>query len=91
MGREVRLFKSEERKSRQEVSHFFHQLADKIGEGQVLFRQGQQELSLDLPTNLVLEIQVEDEEKKSKGIQHSLEIELKWYDNDDSGGTLELE
>jgi hypothetical protein len=30
MGRETRLFKSEERRSRSEVSQFLHQVADKI-------------------------------------------------------------
>jgi hypothetical protein len=39
---------------------------------------------LDLPQNLILEIQVEDEDKKRKGIQHSLEVEIKWFDDDGS-------
>jgi amphi-Trp domain-containing protein len=66
------------------------QLAAKIGEGQVVLRQGQQEITLDLPQNLILEIQVEDEDKKSKGIQHSLEVEIKWYDDDVASGPLQL-
>jgi amphi-Trp domain-containing protein len=90
MGREVRLFKSEERKNRSEVSSFLHQLADKINEGQVVLRQGGEEIILDLPQGLILEIQVEDEDKKRKGIQHSLEVEIKWFDGDDKGGPLEL-
>ena len=90
MGREKRLFKSEEKKNRSDVSAFLHQLADKIGEGQVILRQGQEELSLELPHNLILEIQVEDEDKKRKGIQHSLEVEIKWFDSDSAGGPLEL-
>ena len=90
MGRETRLFKSEEKHSRADVSAFLHQLADKVGQGQVILRQGNEEISLDLPTNLILEIQVEDEDKKRKGIQHSLEVEIKWFDGDDAGGPLEL-
>ena len=90
MGKEKKLFKSEEKRSRSEVSAFVQQLADKIGEGRVILRQGQEELSLDLPHNLILEIQVEDEDKKRKGIQHSLEIEIKWFDSDAAGGPLEL-
>ena len=90
MGKEVRLFKSEERKNRSEVSAFLHQLADKINEGQVVLRQGKEELNLTMPHSLILEIQVEDEDKKRKGIQHSLEVEIKWFDGDDSGGPLEL-
>ncbi len=90
MGKETRLFKSEERKSRSEVVDFLHQLADKIGTGQVILRQGMDSLTLDLPPSLILEIQVEDEDKKSKGIQHSLEVEIKWFDDDTAGGELSL-
>lgn len=90
MGKEVRLFKSEERKNRADVSAFLRQLADKINEGQVILRQGSEELTLNLPHNLILEIQVEDEDKKRKGIQHSLEVEIKWFDDDSGGGPLEL-
>ena len=90
MGKETRLFKSEERMTRSNVAAFLQQLAGKIGEGQVVLRQGQQEITLDLPHNLVLEIQVEDEDKKKKGIQHSLEVEIKWFDDDEASGPLQL-
>ena len=89
MGRETRLFKSQERKSRAEVSNFLHQLADKISNGSVVLSQGAEDLTLQLPESLILEVQVEDEEKGTKGIQHSLEVELKWFDNEQSG-SLEL-
>ena len=90
MGRETRLFKSQERKNRADVSNFLHQLADKITNGKIVLSQGAEELTLKLPQNLILEVQVEDEEKGSKGIQHSLEVEIKWFDNDEQGGALEL-
>ena len=89
MGKEVKLFKSEEWKIRSEASTFLHQLADKLDEGKIVLRQGKEEIILQIPHRLVLEIQVEDENKKSKGIQHSLEIELKWFDGE-QGGPLEL-
>ena len=89
MGKETRLFKSEERKGRPDLSAFLHQLADKISEGQVVLRQGQEEIVLQLPRSLILEIQVEDEAKGKRGIQHSLEVEIKWFD-DEQGGPLEL-
>ena len=90
MGKETRLFKSQERKNRNEVSEFLTQLAGKISSGQVVLRQGQEQITLQIPHNLVLEIQVEDEDKKRKGIQHSLELEIKWFDDDSEGGPLEL-
>ena len=91
MGLETRLFKSEERKKRTEVTDFLRQLAEKIEAGKVVLQMGTQELALELPENLILEVQVEDEEKKTKGTQHSLEVEIKWYDSDSEGdGTLRL-
>jgi len=91
MGREVRLFKSEERKDRSEVSRFLHHLADKVAEGDVVLSHGREELSLSLPSNVILEVQAEDEEKGARGTQHSLEVEIKWFDEGDEGeGTLEL-
>lgn len=90
MGRETRLFKSEERRSSWEVAAFLRELADKVESGQVTLRQGSEEIALSLPANLILEIQVEDEEKGRKGTQHSLEVELKWFDDDDQHGPLEL-
>ena len=90
MGKETRLFRSEERKSRAEVAAFLHQIAEKIESGQVILRKGEEELFLELPSNLILEVQVEDEDKKSKGIQHSLELEIKWYDHNSASGALEL-
>lgn len=89
MGKETKLFKSEERQSRADLSAFMHELADKILEGQVVLRQGQEEITLQFPQSLILEVQVEDEDKGRKGIQHSLEVEIKWFD-DEQGGPLEL-
>ena len=89
MARETRLFKTQERKDRAAVSHFLHQLADKISSGKVVLSQGAEDLTLQLPENLILEVQVEDEEKGTKGIQHSLEVEIKWSDSEQSG-SLEL-
>jgi amphi-Trp domain-containing protein len=89
MEKEKRLFKSEERKSRSDLSDFLRQLADKISEGRVVLSQGQEEVTLQLPQRMILEVQVEDEDKGAKGIQHSLEVEIKWFD-DDQEGPLEL-
>lgn len=89
MGNETRLFKSEERMSRGDASSFLHQLADKLAEGRVVLRQGQEETELHVPDRLILEVQVEDEDKKTKGVQHSLEVEIKWFDTE-QGGPVEL-
>lgn len=90
MGKEIRLFKSEEKMDRSEVSAFLAQLSQKVAEGKVILRQGNEEMTLVMPGNLILEIQVEDEDKGGKGIQHSLEVEIKWFDDDQAGGPVEL-
>ena len=59
MGKETRLFKTEERKTRTDVSNFLHQLADKISNGTVVLSQGAEEITLQLPQNVILEIQAE--------------------------------
>ncbi|WP_019673177.1 amphi-Trp domain-containing protein [Psychrobacter lutiphocae] len=81
MGRETTLFKSKERRSKQEVVAFLRQLADKIEAGSLVLSKGKEELEVGFPENFTLEVEVEDEVKR-KGVQHSLEVELKWYDGD---------
>ena len=89
MGKETRLFKSEERMARAAAAAFLRELADKVEGGEVVLRQGGEELTLTLPESLVLEVQAEDEDKGTRGIQHSLEVELAWFDGE-QGGPLEL-
>ena len=90
MGKEVKIFKSEERMSRSDVSAFLAELSKKLGAGTVILQQGKDELTLTIPQTLILEIQVEDEKKGKRGIQHSLEVEIKWFDNDKGAGKLTL-
>lgn len=89
MGKETVLLKTEEKMSRADLADFLEALVTKIRAGEVILRQGDEELTLTLPSRLVLEVKVEDEEKGRKGIKHSLELELEWYDDDDSA-SLEL-
>mgnify|MGYP001819868058 CR=1 FL=1 len=90
MGKETRLFQSKERKNRTEVGEFLRQVSEKLLSGQVVLRQGNEEINLAIPDYVVLEGQVEDEDKKKKRIEHSLEIEIKWFDNDEKSGPLEI-
>ena len=56
MGKEIVLFKSEERKDLASVVAFLHQLADKLAENQVILRQGSTEIVVNIPDNVVLEL-----------------------------------
>ena len=90
MGREITLFSSKESKTLSGVADFLRNLADRIDTSEVIFRQGQDEIALKLPDQVILELKVEDEHKRRKGVQHGLEIELKWFDGDSPVGPVEL-
>ena len=68
MAKKTILFKSKERKHRSDVSDFLHQFGEKIETGQVLIRRGEEELVLDIPDNLILEVEIDNQEKKAKGL-----------------------
>lgn len=89
MGREVILFESEEPKEIQSVADFLRQLADKLDEQKVVLRDGQNEVSLEIPSSVVLEIKAEEEEKKQK-TQRSLEIEIEWIVGQEGTGGVSL-
>jgi amphi-Trp domain-containing protein len=89
MGKEIVLFKSEERKDLASVVAFLHQLADKLAENQVILRQGSEEIVINVPDNVVLELKVEEEDKKGK-MKRTLEVEIEWIDGDESGGVVSL-
>ena len=89
MGKEIVLFSTEEKSDRASVAAFLRQLADKVAEGKVVLISGSEELTMELPNNLVLEIKAEEEAKKNK-TKHSLEVEIEWYSGDDGGGGVTL-
>jgi amphi-Trp domain-containing protein len=82
MGRETILFSSEEKTDAQRVAAFLRQLADKILEGQVTLIQGEQQITAQIPPNLVLEIKLEEEPKRER-IKRSLEVEIEWIEGDE--------
>ena len=86
MGRETVLFKSEERKSRDDVVQVLRLLADKIESGKLNLSNAGGSVELELPANLTLEIKVEEETKHRT--KRSLEIELEWTEGEDSGPTM---
>ncbi len=86
MGNEVILFKSEEKKSSSEIAAILRQVADRVEKGSMTLGQNENSITLDFPRNMILEIKVEEEEKKN--IKRSLEIELEWILNSEEQGGL---
>lgn len=89
MGKEVVLFQSEEKQSRQNVAAFLRQLADKVEPGQVVLQKGAESLTLNLPATVTLEVKAEEEDKKGR-TQRSLEVEIEWYEGEEEEGALTL-
>ncbi|MEE4240889.1 MAG: amphi-Trp domain-containing protein [Desulfopila sp.] len=77
MGKEVTLFKSEEKRSLGDVAQFLRKLADRLDQGKVVFNQGDKKVKLKLPQVVELEIEVEKETGK-RGTEMEMEIEIKW-------------
>ena len=89
MGKETVLFSSEEKTDTQRVAAFLHQLADKILEGELRLKQGDEEIVTEIPKRLVLEVKLEDEAKKQR-VKRGLEIELEWYVGESDPGGVSL-
>ena len=88
MGREIILFKSEERKTSGEVAAALREIADKVEQRQMTLKQDANEITLDFPENLVLELKVEEEEGRK--VKRSLEIELEWVPGEESSGRTSI-
>ena len=76
MGRETVLFKSEEKKASGDIANTLRQIADKIDNGTMILKQGVEEITLEFPENMVLELKIEEEQGKT--LKKSFEIELEW-------------
>ncbi len=81
------IFKSEEPKSRSEVAAFLRELADRVASGTVTFLQGEKEIRLALPENLILEIKAETKTKPGK-TKYALEVEIEWREGETEGVAL---
>jgi amphi-Trp domain-containing protein len=76
MGRETVLFKSEEKKAASDIANTLRQIADKIDDGTLILKQGAEEITLEFPKSMVLELKIEEEQ--GKRLKKSFEIELEW-------------
>ena len=95
MGRETRLFKTEERMGREAAARMLREIADRIESGRIVLRTAGNELVMEPPQQVVFEVQAEREEGSSGPSELKLEIEVSWAEgtSDDAlptKGTLEL-
>ncbi|MGD9092289.1 MAG: amphi-Trp domain-containing protein [Anaerolineales bacterium] len=90
MAKETVLFQSEERMDLKKVSTFLYQLADRLEHNQVILQQGTEEITLNIPNNVILEVKVEEEDKRGIA-KYSLEVEIEWRKGDESRGVIILD
>lgn len=81
------LFKSEEPKDRASVVAFLRDLVNRLEQGKITFKRGEEELFIEIPEQVVLEIKVEEKTKPGK-IKRSLEIEIEWNEGEKAELTL---
>lgn len=81
------LFKSEEPKNLKETADILRQIADKIETGNVLLKKGNQEVNIQIPPKVVVEIEADEKFKKGQ-IKKSLEIEIEWTEGE--GGDMTI-
>ena len=81
MGREIVLFKSEEKKTAGEIADTLRLIADKINSGTMTLKQDNNETVLDLPGTMKFELKVEEEHGRK--LKKSFEIELEWTPGED--------
>lgn len=88
---EKTLFKTEERADRARVVSFLRDLADKIEQDDLVLKTNGQEVPVDLPETVTLEVELE-EELEGDTTEHSLEVELEWVPGQDPGpgGSISL-
>jgi amphi-Trp domain-containing protein len=84
MARETVLFKSEEKKTSSDIANTLRQIADKIDDGAMILKQGSEEITLEFPKNMVLELKIEEEQ--GKRLKKSFEIELEWIIGEEQAG-----
>lgn len=83
-GKKQVLFRSEEKKDRQSIAEFLHQFADKLAEGEVVLLRGSDETRIAIPEIVEFEIKATKKTKKHGRVKRDLEIELDWYEGEQS-------
>ncbi len=90
MAKKVQLFRHKTHKSKDEVSEFLQELGQKVAEGQVILKQTPEDLVLEMPDHMSLNVKVNKKKKPVKGTRHKMTIKLTWYESDHQEDPLAL-
>jgi hypothetical protein len=89
------LFKSESDQSRAEIATYLRKVADNLDSGAgISLKAGSESVTMNPPARPTFEVKAEREGPAGNMTELSIEFELEWDENDDSGGgggQLEIE
>lgn len=90
------LFKSESDQSRAEIAAYLRRVSDKLERGDAItLKSGSESVTMELPARPTFEVKAEREGPTDGPGELSIEFELEWDENADSGdsgsGQLEIE
>lgn len=88
MGKETVLFKSEEKKASKDVAIALRRIADKIDDGNMTLKKGSEEITVEFPKRMIIELKIEEEQ--GKRLKKSFEIELEWVVGDEQDDAAEI-
>ncbi len=88
MSKEKVLYKSETPRTLAEVSDFLRQLAQWLEGRRIAFGDGEQQMVIEIPEQVVLEIKVEEEGGGRKRMKRSLEVEIEWVEGEMPAGSI---
>ena len=85
----TKLLTTSQKLDREATANLLTSLAERIRNGQVHLADGQSNLTVDIPAQLEVDVEVTREEKRSGATKLELEIELSWYEGQEGRpGTL---
>ena len=81
------LFENESQKSRDEIADYMEKIVEKLrGNGELIFRSGEKNVSLEVPDSAEFEVKVEQEK-----LEKSVEFEIEWSSQEpDEDKSLEI-
>jgi len=89
------LFESESRRSREEIAAYLRTVVDSLESGSgITFTRGDESVTMDPPTRPTFEVKVEREGPADGPGELSVEFELEWDEDGETGGSdaeLEIE
>ena len=89
MARKTILLKSKDRRAIQSVATFLQELGKRLEEGKVTLHQGSEEITIEVPDDVLLSLKAKEKTRK-RGIKHTFNVRIKWFDGDKRRGGVTL-